>query len=163
MAGLLEVGRVVKPHGLRGEVIVSLVTDRTERLAAGSVLSSAGGPLEVVRSSAHQGRWIVAFAGVADRDGAEMLRDTVLSAPPLDDPTTLWVHELVGAEVVSAEVVGVGAVDVGGRSYGRVIGVEANPASDLLVLDNGGLVPLCFVVSHEPGRVVIDPPAGLLA
>ncbi len=150
---LLEVGRVVKPHGLRGEVIVSLVTDRSERLAPGSVLSSAGGPLEVVRSSPHQGRWIVAFAGVADRGGAESLRGTVLSAAPLDDPTTLWVHELVGAEVVGVE----------DRSYGRVRGVEANPASDLLVLDGGALVPLCFVVSHEPGRVVIDPPAGLLA
>ena len=151
--GLLEVGRVVKPHGLRGEVIVSLVTDRTERLAPGSILSSAGGPLEVVRSSPHQGRWIVTFAGVADRGGAESLRDTVLSAPPLHDPATLWVHELVGCEVVGVE----------GGSHGRVEGVEANPASDILVLDGGGLVPLCFVVSHEPGRVVIDPPAGLLA
>ncbi len=144
---------MVKPHGLRGEVIVSLVTDRTERLAAGAILSSAGGPLEVMSSSPHQGRWIVAFAGVADRSGAEALRDTVLWAPPLDEPTTLWVHELVGAEVVGVE----------GRSHGRVEGVEANPASDLLVLDGGGLVPLCFVVSHAPGRVVIDPPAGLLA
>jgi len=155
---LLEVGRVVKPHGLRGEVIVSLVTDRNERLAPGSVLSSGGGTLEVLRSSPHQGRWIVAFAGVSDRGGAESLRGTVLSAPPLDDPATLWVHELVGAEVMGVEVVGVGA-----RSYGRVEGVEANPASDLLVLEGGELVPLCFVVSHEPGRVVIDPPPGLLA
>ena len=152
-SGLLEIGRVVKPHGLRGEVIVSLVTDRTERLAPGSVVSSAGGPLEVVRSSPHQGRWIVAFAGVPDREVAESLRGAVLSAPPLDDPGTLWVHELVGAEVVSTD----------GRSHGRVEGVEANPASDLLVLDGGGLVPLRFVVSREPGRLVIDPPAGLLA
>ncbi len=144
---------MVKPHGLRGEVIVDLVTDRSERLAPGSILASAGAALEVVRSSPHQGRWIVAFAGVADRETAESLRGTVLSAPPLDDPTTLWVHELIGAEVVSVE----------GHLHGRVEGVEANPASDLLVLDGGELVPLCFVVSHEPGRVVIDPPAGLLA
>ena len=40
--------------------------------------------------------------------------------------------------------------------------VQANPASDLLVLDGGQLVPLRFVVEHGPGRVVIDPPAGLL-
>ena len=150
---LLEVGRVVKPHGLRGEVIVDLVTDRSERLRPGFVLSSPGGALEVVRSSTHQNRWIVAFAGVIDREGAESLRGTILSAPPLEEPDALWVHELVGAEVV----------DPGGRSHGRVEGVEANPASDLLVLDGGGLVPLRFVISHEPGRVVIDPPAGLLA
>ena len=53
-------------------------------------------------------------------------------------------------------------VDVSGRSHGRVEAVEANPASDLLVLKGERLVPLVFVVSHGPGRVVIDPPVGLL-
>ncbi len=150
---LLEVGRVARPHGLRGEVVVELVTNRTERVSAGSVLSSPAGDLEVVRSSPHQGRWIVAFAGIHDRDGADSLRGAVLSAPPLEEPEALWVHELVGAEVFDRD----------GRSHGRVREVEANPASDLLVLDDGGLVPLRFVVSHRPGQVVIDPPAGLLA
>ena len=144
---------MVKPHGLRGEVVVELVTDRVERMAPGSRLSTPGGALEVARSSPHGHRWIVAFSGVADRDGAESLRDVVLSAPPLEDPGALWVHQLVGADVVGPD----------GQPYGRVREVEANPASDLLVLDDGGLVPLRFVVSHEPGRVVIDPPAGLLA
>ena len=144
---------MVKPHGLRGEVIVALVTNRPERVAPGSVLSGAAGDLEVVRSSPHQGRWIVAFAGITDRDEAESLRGVLLSAPPLDEPDALWVHELVGAQVV----------DLDGGDHGRVVEVEANPASDLLVLDKGGLVPLRFVVSRQPGRVVIDPPAGLLA
>ena len=61
-------------------------------------------------------------------------------------------HELVGAEVV----------DTAGVSRGTVVAVEANPASDLLVLEGGGLVPLRFVVSRRPGRVVVDVPAGLL-
>ncbi|HSH22787.1 MAG TPA: hypothetical protein VK975_01865, partial [Acidimicrobiales bacterium] len=90
---------MVKPHGLRGEVIVELVTNRFERLDPGSVLGGPAGPLEVVRSSPHQGRFIVAFAGVADREAADALRDAVLSAEALDDPDALWVHELVGAEV----------------------------------------------------------------
>ena len=76
----------------------------------------------------------------------------VLSAPPLDDPAALWVHELVGAEVV----------DTAGLPLGTVDAVQANPASDLLVLAGGGLVPLRFVVAHEPGRVTVDPPPGLL-
>jgi 16S rRNA processing protein RimM len=149
---VLEVGRVVKPHGLRGEVIVDLVTNRTERVAPGSVLSTPSGALRVVRSTPHQRRWIVAFDGVTDHDGAEALRGAVLSAEPLDDPGSLWVHELVGKEVVGVD----------GRWYGRVVSVEANPASDLLVLEAGALVPLCFVVSSEAGRVVVDPPEGLL-
>jgi 16S rRNA processing protein RimM len=150
---LLEVGLIVKPHGIKGEVIVDLVSNRPdERLAAGSVLESDRGPMEVLRSSPHQGRWIVAFAGVADRNEAEGLRGTVLRAEPLEgEDDTLWVHELVGAVVY----------DVNGLFYGRVREVEANPASDLLVLPQG-LVPLAFVVEQERGRIVIDPPEGLI-
>ena len=143
---------MVKPHGLRGEVVVELVTNRTERLAPGSVLSTPAGELRVVRATPHQRRWIVAFAGVTDPDAAEALRDTVLSAEPLEDRDALWVHELVGSEVWGLD----------GRRHGTVVSVEANPASDLLVLDTGALVPLRFVVSHQPGRVVVDPPEGLL-
>ncbi len=139
---------MVKPHGLGGEVIVELVTNRPERLAPGTVL----GDLVVGAARPHQKRWIVRFAGVADRNGAEQLRGTVLRAAALEDRETLWVHELIGSSVV----------DVSGAVLGRVEAVEANPASDLLVLDGGGLVPLRFVVNHEPGRVVVDPPEGLL-
>ncbi|MDQ3757211.1 MAG: ribosome maturation factor RimM, partial [Actinomycetota bacterium] len=114
---MLEVGRVVKPHGLRGEVIVELFTNRTERVAPGTSLSTDAGPLVVERSSSHHGRWIVQFRGVAGIDAAEALRGTVLSAEPLDDPDALWVHELVGAEVVGVD----------GAAYGRVDAVEANP------------------------------------
>ena len=150
---LLEVGRIVKPHGIRGEVIVDLTSNRPdERLAAGSVLESDNGPLEVVRSSPHQHRWIVAFTGVADRNQAEELRGTVLRAEPIEgEDDTLWVHELVGARVY----------DTAGLFYGMVREVEANPASDLLVLPQG-LVPMTFVVDQEAGRVVIDPPEGLI-
>lgn len=117
------------------------------------MLSSDVGDLEVLRSTPHQNRWIVAFAGVADRNRAEELRGTVLRAEPIEDEDdgTLWVHELVGARVY----------DVNGLFYGSVLEVESNPASDLLVLPQG-LVPLTFVVEQAPGRVVIDPPEGLI-
>lgn len=150
---MLEVGRVVKPHGIRGEVAVEAVTNRPEqRFAAGAVLSSDRGPLEVVSGRPHQGRWLVTFAGVDDRNQAEALRGLVLRAEPLDEEGALWVHELIGAEVVGPD----------GQSYGVVESVEANPASDLLVLSGERLVPLVFVVDQRPGRVVIDPPPGLL-
>ena len=151
---MLEIGRIVKAHGIRGEVIVDLVTNRPDlRLAPGSVLSSDRGELEVLTSTPHQNRWIVAFRGVEDRNTAETYRDTVLRAEPVEgDDDTLWVHELIGSEVFDLE----------GRSYGPVEAVEANPASDLLVLSGDRLVPLVFVKTRLPGRVVIDPPAGLL-
>jgi len=150
---LLEVGVVVKPHGVRGDVIVDLFTNRPEtRVAPGAVLVTDRGPLEVVSSRPHQGRWIVVFAGVAGHDGAEALRGRILSAEALDEEGALWVHELIGAEVV----------DVAGSHHGPVLAVEANPASDLLVLSDDRLVPLTFVVERRAdGTVVIDPPAGL--
>jgi len=152
-SGLLEVGRVVKPHALRGEVVVELLTNRDDRLAAGTVLADRdGGELVVVTSSPHHHRWIVRFEGVDTIDAAEQLRGTTLFAAPMAETGTLWVHELIGAEVV----------EVSGVPRGTVESVQANPASDLLVLSGGGLVPLRFVVGHEPGvRVVIDPPDGL--
>lgn len=128
-----------------------LTTDRTERVDPGAVLQSKRGPMTVVSSRPHQRDWIVLFDGVPDRNAAEELRGLKLLAEPLDDPDALWVHELVGATVVDAE----------GVERGTVTAVEVNPASDLLVLDSGALVPLTFVVSQRDGRVVVDPPAGL--
>jgi 16S rRNA processing protein RimM len=150
----LEVGRIVKPHGLRGDVIVSLSTNREERVAAGSVLTTDDGrELVVLRSSCHQGRFIVTFEGVDGIDGAEGIRGARLSAPAIHDPEALWVHELIGARVE----------DASGRVLGTIEGVEANPASDLLVLDGGALIPLRFVVASEPGaRVTVEVPDGLL-
>ncbi|MHB8220762.1 MAG: ribosome maturation factor RimM [Acidimicrobiales bacterium] len=150
---MLDVGQVVKPHGLTGEVVVDLWSDRTGRLVAGARFEVDHGSLTVAAVRPHQGRHLVRFDGVEDRSGAESIRGTVLRAAPIEDPGTLWVHELVGAEVVS----------VTGRRLGTVVAVEANPASDLLVLEGGGLVPLRFVEDHVPGsKVVVSIPDGLL-
>ena len=71
----------------------------------------------------------------------------------LVDGDALWVHELVGSVVVR----------VGdGTQVGTVTSVIANPASDILELDTGALVPLRFVVRRSVGRVEVDVPPGLL-
>jgi 16S rRNA processing protein RimM len=154
--GLLEVGRIDKGHGLRGEVVVTLTSDRTERLAPGAHLWVADVEREILTSRPHQQRWLVLFAGVEGREDADALRGSVLRAAPLDvDDGTLWVHELVGATVVLPD----------GTAVGTVTAVQENPAHDLLVLDGGDLVPVVFVSdgSGLPDRVVIDPPEGLLS
>ena len=148
----LEVGRIGKPHGLSGEVRVDLWGDDAH-LEPGSLLTTDRGPLNVLGARGFLDRYLVRFEGVVDREGAEALRGMVLRAAPIERPGTLWVHELVGAVVESSD----------GRQLGVVAAVEANPASDLLVLADGGLVPMRFVVSHSPGeRVVVDIPDGLL-
>ncbi len=148
----LEVGRIIKAHGLKGQVLVDLWSDRVERLAIGETLTSERGPLVVSSAAAHQARFIVSFEGVTTREAAERLRGVVLSAPRIDDDSVIWIDQLFGSEVV----------DLAGTARGVVVDVEANPASDLLVLDSGALVPLTFVVSVDANRrVVIDPPDGL--
>jgi 16S rRNA processing protein RimM len=153
----LEVGRVARPHGLRGQVVVELSTNRTERVAPGARLQGPAGELEVVRASplnetGGRRRWLVSFCGVDSRDQAEALRGAVLTAVPLVDPDALWVHELIGAEVV----------DPAGLPIGVVEAVESNPASDLLVLSGGVLIPLHFITRHRPGQLTVDLPPGLL-
>jgi 16S rRNA processing protein RimM len=136
-------------------VVVQLWTDQTQRLHPGTVLSSPLGPLRVT-SSTRMGpdRYLVQFEQSTDRAGAESLRGLELAAEPLAVPGTLWVHELVGSLVV----------DMAGTRLGVVGAVEANPASDLLVLEDGGLIPVRFVTRHDPAgrQVEVDIPDGLL-
>jgi 16S rRNA processing protein RimM len=113
------------------------------------------GPLHVEAARPSGGdRWIVWFEGSTDRTSAERLQGVELSAEALEVPGTLWVHELVGAEVR----------DASGTAVGRVAAVEANPASDLLVLESGALIPLTFVTGFDAtaGTVDVDIPDGLL-
>jgi 16S rRNA processing protein RimM len=152
-AARLDIGRVVKPHGLTGEVVVELWTNVAGRLSSGARFTTGDGELVVESARPHQGRYLVRFGGVADRSAAEALRGAVVRADAVDVEGALFVHELVGSQ----------AVAVGGRRLGCVVAVEANPASDLLVLDSGALVPLRFVTDLDPGRTVtVDVPAGLV-
>lgn len=153
----LEVARITKVHGLRGEVVVDLVSTEVSRLDPGATLERDAGPaLVVVASRPHQGKWLVAFEGVGTREAAEALPGTVLRAEPIDDPDALWLDEVVGATVRT----------VAGDPCGTVVEVHPNPAADLLELDSGALVPATFVLgwAGEGGdrHLAIDPPPGLL-
>jgi 16S rRNA processing protein RimM len=94
----------------------------------------------------------VSFDGVDTREKAEELRGSVLRAVAIDEAGALWVHELIGSQVFDEE----------GSDIGCVESVEANPASDLLILDNGRLIPLTFVTSRAAGRLTVSLPPGLL-
>jgi 16S rRNA processing protein RimM len=153
---LLEVGRIVRAHGLRGQVVVELTTNRSERVAPGSLLDADGRTVEVVASATAPAgtghdRWLVTLDGVVTREAADALRGATLRAEAIDDPDVLWFHELIGARVV----------EVDGTDRGLVADVLANPASDLLELESGALVPLRFVVTRSDGVLTVDAPDGL--
>lgn len=164
----LVVGQIVRPHGVRGELVVDIRTDEPEqRYAVGSVLATdpaAAGPLIIESVRPHQGRLLVTFDGVADRTMADGLRGVLLcvdseTLPPPADPDEFHDHQLIGLTAYGQD----------GDELGEVIRVEHAPASELLVvrLRDGrtGLVP--FVAAMVPevdlagGRIVLTPPDGL--
>lgn len=166
---LVEVGRVVKPHGLRGEVAVHVLTDRPEvRFAAGETVVLDGDQRSIESARPHQGRWLVRLDGVTDRDAAEGLRRASLWAPPLpgdDETDTFWVSELIGMTVRSED----------GEDLGTVTSIVELPAAagyDLLEVDRpqhgtwwlpaaDELVEAIETDDGEVELVVVDPPAGL--
>jgi 16S rRNA processing protein RimM len=150
----LEIGRIGKAHGLRGEVTAVITSDRPERTAVGAVWTLDDGSHTVLAIRSHQKRWIATLDGVTTREAAEALVGQIISADAIDDPDALWVHDLVGATVSTPD----------GQTWGSVVAVLDNPADDLLELDDGTLIPVGFVIDDSglPGSLVVDPPEGLL-
>jgi 16S rRNA processing protein RimM len=164
----LVIGRISRPHGVRGEVVVEIHTDSpAERFTVGSVLATdpaGAGPLTVSELRPHQGRLLILFDGYADRDVADQLRgvrlvvDSASIADP-EDPDEFHDYQLVGLRAETPQ----------GDVLGEVIRVEHAPASDLLVLrlpdGRQGLVPFVRAIVSEVdvsgGRVVMTPPEGL--
>jgi 16S rRNA processing protein RimM len=116
----VEVGRVIKPHGLRGEVAVFPTSEVMDRLSAGTAVWVDGVATTVATSRPHQGRPLVRFEHVRDRSAAELLRGALVEAAPLDpeELDTYLISELIGVPVIDA---------IGGE-LGRVIGVIEMPA-----------------------------------
>jgi 16S rRNA processing protein RimM len=164
----VTVGRVVKAHGIRGEVVVEVLSDVPGRFDPGTQLRLGGVPTAVVTSRPHQGRLLVRFDGVADRAAAELLRGRSLEAEPGDtsDSDTYYVHELVGMVVLADD----------GRDLGEVSGHIELPVAagyDLLEVtrEDGTtwLLPAVDdyveVAEADDGTellVVVAPPEGLI-
>lgn len=147
-------GRLSRPHGLEGALVAKISTNRSERLAQGAELFVEDRPLKVFKSRRMaEGQYLMKFEGIDDRSSASELCPAKLYAEPLEDPDELWVHELIGSMVVDSD----------GTERGRVLHVMANPASDLLCLDDGSLVPLTFVLESSDRRIVVNAPEGLFA
>lgn len=168
----LLVGVVVRAHGLGGELVVEVRTDSPEeRFAPGAVLTRAGadgvpaGVLTVSAARPHSGRLLVRFAEAPDRDVAETLRGVRLlvdadALPPTADPDEFHVHQLEGLRAELADGTGVGTVrEVVHGPGGELLVLARGDAPDALVPFVREIVP---TVDLDGGRVVLDPPEGLL-
>ena len=167
------VGRIGRPHGVRGEVTVEVRTDDPDlRFTPGAVLltdPADRGPLTITRSRWHRDVLLLALEGPAgpieSREAAELLRNTLLlvettALPALDDPDDYYDHQLVGLTARLTD----------GTALGEVVAVS-HEGGDLLVVQrpgDGGELLIPFVRAIVPtvdlaaGSLVVDPPEGLL-
>lgn len=158
------VGRIVRPHGLHGTVVVEAITDRPEaRFAPGAVLYVDDGlALTVERFEPTAKSPLLTFVEVSGRDEAEQMRDTFLYIPVEErrdlEEGEFWPDELVGMDVV----------DRSGSRLGSVTEVETGAGQDRLMIDTGaGMITVPFVTELVPEvdvhvrRIVVVLPQGL--
>jgi len=165
---MATVGRVARPHGLRGQVIVNLETDFPEgRFQPGAELfierDRRVEPLTITTVRFQQGRPVIGLKGVDDINAATALAGIELRVPrewlaPLP-AGTFYRHDLVGCEVETGD----------GRRIGVVSAVEGDSGGSRLIVDTPGgelLIPLaaeiCPAIDPVARRIVIAPPEGLL-
>ncbi|WP_144659986.1 ribosome maturation factor RimM [Paenarthrobacter nicotinovorans] len=162
----LQVARIGKPHGIRGEVTVQVLTDApAERFVAGTefvVEPASAGPLTVRSARWNKDILLLGFEEIADRNAAEAIRGAKLfiETEELDDDDEegWYEHELVGLQA-----------RVGAQTVGKVAALNTMPAQDLLVIESvdGKEILVPFVdeivpeVNVEEGYILITPPAGL--
>jgi 16S rRNA processing protein RimM len=170
----LVVGHLNKPHGTKGELFAWPLTDHPESVYAPGVFVFVAdvdgaepdeniGSLRIVTVRAFRNGYLVGLDGVVDRNRAEELRGRYLLMPieelaPLEEGQ-LFYHQLLGMQVVTRD----------GKSLGEIREVyELRPAAMLEVRGPGGEVMIPYLshivvdVDAEAGRMVIDPPEGLL-
>ena len=184
----VQVARIGKPHGIRGEVTVQLFTDAPEeRFAPGATLDiedfdanslvgaiAPAGVLTVAGSRWNKKILVVRFKEVANRNNAETMRDTRLTFDSAtvgsDDEDGYYEHDLIDLPVYLAQEIGEDGY-LPEEPIAHVVGLQTMPTQDLLILENvadGEEVMIPFVeelipaIDIEEGYVVINPPAGLL-
>lgn len=161
-------GVVGAPHGVRGAVRIKSFTDAPEAIAGYGALEDETGArrftLRVIGSAKGDGMVIATLSGVADRDAAEALRGLRLYAPRAALPAP------AADEFYHADLIGLAAELGDGAVLGTVIAVHDFGAGDMIEIAPATgrpvLVPFTRaavpVVDVAGGRVVIDPPDGLL-
>ncbi|MDR3628774.1 MAG: ribosome maturation factor RimM [Desulfocapsaceae bacterium] len=161
------IGKIGKPHGLRGEVRMSLYSGQPENLQSYSHLvlvatdGSVTAPLRIVSSRAQGKGAVVGFESILDRDGAEKLAGmgVILDRAEIagaDKGDSFW-FQFIGLAVKTED----------GRYLGRVEHIFSNGAQDILVIRDGSaeyLVPILdsIITCRTDEEIVVAPPPGLL-
>ena len=167
------VGRIGRPHGVRGEVTVEVRTDDPDlRFAPGTALTTdppERGPLTVVGRKWHSGTLLLQLADpagnvLATREDVEAVRNTLLlvpvtDLPAIEDPDSYYDHQLVGLAARLSDGTELGAVAAVRHEAQDLLVLRRSEGGELLVPFVSAIVP---TVDLDGGFVVVDPPEGLL-
>ncbi len=162
------VGRIGRPHGVRGEATVEVRTDDPDaRFRVGTALRTDPadrGPLTITGARWHRDVLLLAFEGYDTREEVEALRDTLLEVPvdelpDLDDPDSYYDHQLVGLAARLPDGSALGEVTAVRHEGADLLVVRRTEGGELLVPFVAAIVPTVDVAA---GFVVVDPPEGLL-
>ena len=167
------VGRIGRPHGVRGLVTVEVRTDDPDlRFVPGAVLVTdppERGPLTVVDKRWHSGTLLLQLAGpggavYGNREDVDTLRNTrllvpVSDLPELDDPDSYYDHELVGLAARLLDGSTLGEVTAVRHEGAELLVVRRTDGREVLVPFVQAIVPTVDVAA---GHLVVDPPEGLL-
>ena len=162
------VGRIGRPHGVRGEVTVEVRTDDPDlRFVPGAVLltdPASRGPLTVEGARWHREILLLTLAGIDSREVAETYRNTellvpVADLPRLEDPEDFYDHQLVGLTARSTDGTGLGTVTAVRHEGAALLVVRRPEGGEVLIPFVTAIVP---TVDLDGGFLVVDPPEGLL-
>ncbi len=148
---LVAIGKIGRAHGLKGEVTLRPISDVPERFKRGERYFVGGRWLVVRAIRPHKQFYIVGFGGIDSPEEARRLTNSTVYASP---------QEFDGY-IMSSQLIGKLLVDSAARNRGRVVAIEANPASDLMVLEDGRLVPVVFVQTIGDETIQVSEPPGL--
>jgi 16S rRNA processing protein RimM len=162
------VGRIGRPHGVRGEVTVEVRTDDPDlRFVPGAVLRTDPpdrGPVTIAGVHWHSGTLLLRLEGIDSREAAETVRNTellvgVADLPEIEDPDSYYDHQLVGLTARLPDGGVLGEIVVVRHEAQDLLVVRRADGPDVLIPFVSAIVP---TVDLNGGYVVVDPPEGLL-
>jgi len=162
MTSTLAVGRILAPWGIRGDVVIQVLSDNSDRFKPGASVVLEGQPRKVERQRTVSGKTVVKLSGVNDRNAAEALRGKPLEVPEAELmalPTdTYFQHQIIGMTAVTSD----------GRELGTVQEILRTGSNDVYVVKGTReyLIPaigdVVKQIDLDARQMLIDPIPGLL-
>ena len=168
--GYMAIGRIIAPHGIRGEIKVEVLTDFPERFKPGTHVSLGAGtedpearPAKIAAARPHKGGFLVKLDIVPDRNAAELVRNRYLLIPaadamPLGEHEN-YLHDLIGLEVETTDGQHLGELREVLFTNANDVYVVCGPAGEVLL---PAIRDVVLQVDLPARRMVVALPEGLL-